>query len=173
MMPAAVVPAAVVLAGGRASRLGGCEKPLLGLGATTVLGEVLRRLRPQAGAICLSANGDPVRFAAYGLPVLPDDVPGQGPLAGVAAALAWAEALGAAELLVVAGDTPFVPEDLAAALGPAPAVAEAGGRIHHLVCRLPVMSRPVLVAALARGHTRAGDFLTAIGAWCSATLPPS
>jgi molybdopterin-guanine dinucleotide biosynthesis protein A len=67
-------------------------------------------------------------------------------------------------LLVVPGDTPFLPHDLAARLAPAPSVAVAGGRSHHLVCRLPVMCGPVLAAWLAQGHTRAGDFLRLIGA---------
>ncbi len=161
-----MTPAAVVLAGGAGTRLGGADKALLDLGGTTVLGHLLRRLAPQAGPICLSANGDPARFAATGLAVLADDPAhcGMGPLAGMAAGLAWAEALGAGSLLVVAGDTPFIPEDLAGRLAPAPSVAEAGGRVHHLVCLVPVMSRPVLVARLAQGHTRASEFLTAIGA---------
>jgi molybdopterin-guanine dinucleotide biosynthesis protein A len=129
-----------------------------------LLGHLLNRLAPQTQAICLSANGDPARFSAYHLPVLADLHPNRGPLAGVEAALAWAESLGAVDLLVVAADTPFIPLDLAARLAPAPGVASAGGRIHHLVCRLPVMTRPVLAAWLAEGHTRAGDFLRLIGA---------
>jgi molybdopterin-guanine dinucleotide biosynthesis protein A len=157
-------PAAVILAGGRATRLGGADKTLLPLNGTTPLGHLLRGLRDQAHPICLSANGDPARFAAYGLPVIADTHSGLGPLAGVAAALAWAEAQGAETMLVVPADTPFVPLDLAARLSPAPSVAEAGGRTHHLVCLIPVMSRPVLVSALAQAHTRAGDFLDAIGA---------
>jgi molybdopterin-guanine dinucleotide biosynthesis protein A len=161
-----MMPAAVVLAGGAGTRLGGADKALLDLGGVTALGHLLRRLAPQAGPICLSANGDPARFAATLLPVLPDDPAhsGMGPLAGLAAALAWAQAQGADTLLVVPADTPFVPADLVARLTPAPAVAEAGGRVHHLVCLVPVMSRPVLVARLAQGHTRAAEFLIAIGA---------
>ena len=48
-------------------------------------------LAPQAGAIAISANGDPARFAEFGLPVLPDTVPGYlGPLAGLLAGMQWA-----------------------------------------------------------------------------------
>lgn len=159
----AVNIAAVVLAGGRASRLGGGDKTLLPLGRATVLAEILRRLHGQADAICISANGDPARFAGYGLQVVADGA-GQGPLAGVAAALGWAEAAGARNLLVVPGDTPFLPGDLAMRLDPGPSVAVAGGRAHHLVCFLPAMIRPVLVAWLAQGHTRAGAFLDVIAA---------
>jgi molybdopterin-guanine dinucleotide biosynthesis protein A len=158
--------AAAILAGGAATRLGGADKALLDLAGRTALDHLLRRLSPQAGPICLSANGDPSRFAATRLPVIADDPVhrGMGPLAGLAAALAWAQAQGAETLLAVPADTPFIPPDLAARLAPAPSLAEAGGRAHHLVCLLPVMSRPVLVARLAQGHTRAAEFLTAIGA---------
>jgi molybdenum cofactor guanylyltransferase len=153
----------VILAGGAASRLGGGDKPLLPLGNGTVLDEILRRLRPQVDAVAISVRTATDRFAAFGLPMIPD-AEGAGPMAGVAAALHWAETAGASSLLVVPGDTPFLPPDLAARLAPPPAVAEAGGRVHNLVCLLPVMIRPVLVAWLAQGHTRAGEFLSAIAA---------
>ena len=57
--------AALVLAGGSASRLGGGDKTLLPLGAATVLHMLLARLRPQAAALAISANGDPLRFARF------------------------------------------------------------------------------------------------------------
>ena len=136
---------------------------MLALGTDTVLAEIVRRLAGQVDTVCLSIRGDEARFASFGLPVVADDL-GAGPLAGVSAALRWAAGIGATELLVVPGDTPFLPADLARLLAPGPSVAVAGGRVHHLVCRLPVMIRPVLVAWLAQGHTRAGAFLDAAGA---------
>ena len=52
---------------------------------------MLERVSPQVAAVVLNANGDPARFAPYGLPVVPDGLPGNpGPLAGVLAALDWA-----------------------------------------------------------------------------------
>ena len=58
-------------------------------------------------AIAISANGDPARFARFGLPVLPDGAfKDHGPLAGVLAGMRWAEDLGASTLLTVPGDTP-------------------------------------------------------------------
>ena len=156
--------AAVILAGGGAVRMGGGDKALLPFGSETLLDALLRRLRPQAGTIAISANGDPARFARFGLPILPDEHPGMGPLAGIAAALAWAAAAGATDLLVVPADTPFIPADLAERLHPAPSMAAAGGRSHNLVCRLPVMCGPLLAARLRQSHTRAGDFLRLINA---------
>ena len=83
-----IQPFGVILAGGRASRMGGGDKPLLPLGTTTILGHVVDRLAPQVDRLALNANGDPVRFADFGLPVLPDSLPDRpGPLAGVLAGL--------------------------------------------------------------------------------------
>ncbi|HTC12505.1 MAG TPA: NTP transferase domain-containing protein [Acetobacteraceae bacterium] len=65
-------PAALVLAGGGARRLGGIDQPLLMLGGQTVLARILLTPAPQAGPIALSANSDPAWFAACGLPVLDD-----------------------------------------------------------------------------------------------------
>ena len=87
--------AALILAGGGATRLGGGDKPLLEVGGTPMLARIIAALRPDASAIAISANGDPTRFAAFGLPVLPDGAfAGQGPLAGVLAGLDWAAATG-------------------------------------------------------------------------------
>ncbi|NBQ75566.1 MAG: molybdenum cofactor guanylyltransferase MobA, partial [Acetobacteraceae bacterium] len=62
----------LVLAGGLARRMGGGDKPLKLLGGRPLLDHVLARLAPQVAALALNANGDPARFAAYGLPVIAD-----------------------------------------------------------------------------------------------------
>ncbi len=78
-------PVAIILAGGRATRMGGGDKGLLRLGDTTLLAHVIERIQPQVASAALNANGDPARLAQFGLPVLPDPVEGfVGPLAGVA-----------------------------------------------------------------------------------------
>lgn len=108
---------AVILAGGQARRMGGGDKCLLDLGGQTLLDQVIARLSPQAGPLAINANGDPQRFARVGLPVLADSFPGfAGPLAGVLAAMEWAAGLDAAQVVTVAGDTPFFPRDLVARL---------------------------------------------------------
>lgn len=143
-------PPALILAGGAARRLGGIDKPLLELAGQSLLGLILAALAPQAGPIALSANGDPARFARFGLPVLGDGpLLGQGPLAGVLTGLDWAAGLGAATLLTVPGDTPFLPADLVARLWPAPACAASLGRVHPLVALWPVAARAALRAHLA------------------------
>ena len=106
-------PLGVILAGGLARRMGGGDKGLLTLGGETILGRVIARLGPQVDALALNANGDPGRFADYGLPVLGDTVDGHpGPLAGVLAGLDWARDQGADAIVTAAADTPFLPCDL-------------------------------------------------------------
>jgi len=137
-------PAAIVLAGGRSTRLGGGDKSLLTFGGRPLLLHVLNRLRPQAGTIAISANGDPSRFAQFGLPVLPDTIEGYlGPLAGLLAGMEWAQAAGAVEIASVPTDSPFIPDDLIARLmtaaGPdRPAVATSDGKRHPVVGLWPV-----------------------------------
>ncbi len=118
--------AGVILAGGLARRMGGGDKALLPLGGEPLLARVIDRLRPQVEEIVLNANGDPARFARFGLPVVPDTVEGfAGPLAGVLSGMRWAAARGYSHVASAAGDTPFFPEDLVARLR---AAAEAEGR---------------------------------------------
>jgi len=142
-------PVAVILAGGEARRLGGIDKTLIPLGGTPILSHILSRLQPQVARIALGANGDPARFAAYGLPVLADRQHRIGPLAGLLRGLEWAAEQDAPALLTVPGDTPFIPHDLLSALQPAPSVAVSGGRRHHLVALWPVGWGPLLAAYLA------------------------
>jgi molybdenum cofactor guanylyltransferase len=126
-----------------------------------VLAHVLERLAPQVWPAAINANGDPARFTAFGLPVLPDTVPGRpGPLAGVLAGMDWAAGLGAEHLIIVAADTPFLPPDLVVRLcaaGPfALAASDPGGGMRvHPVCGLwPVALRDTLRAALQAGQRR-------------------
>ncbi len=155
--------AGLILAGGRARRLGGGDKPLLRLGGTTMLERIAAAIA--LPAIAISANGDPARFARFGFPVLSDgDFFDAGPLAGVLAGLEWAERLGAMALLTVPGDTPFIPLGLAAVLTPAPACAASGGRRHHTIALWPVEARIALRAHLSRpGPRDVAGFAAAIG----------
>jgi len=140
--------AAVVLAGGRSTRMGGVDKSLLALGGRPLIAHVLERLRPQAGQIAISANGDPSDFAAFGLPVLADTIGGYlGPLAGLLAGMEWAKARGAPLIVSVPTDAPFIPGDLIERLLGA-FDAETG--------------RPALAASVGRRHPVAGLWPTAL-----------
>ncbi|MGB7240553.1 MAG: molybdenum cofactor guanylyltransferase MobA [Sulfitobacter sp.] len=106
-------PLGVILAGGQATRMGGGDKGLLGLGGTSVLAQVIARLEPQVAGLALNANGNASRFSAFDIPVLPDSIEGfAGPLAGVLAGLDWAAGQGADTIVTAAADTPFFPCDL-------------------------------------------------------------
>jgi molybdopterin-guanine dinucleotide biosynthesis protein A len=152
-------PYAIILAGGRATRMGGGDKGLLPLGDTTLLAHVIDRIEPQVAACALNANGDPARLAQFGLPVLADPVDGfVGPLAGVLAGMDWAASQGADTVVSVAADTPFFPCDLVprlllAAEGMADPLALAAtpdGR-HPTFGLWPVSLRGDLRAALTGG----------------------
>jgi molybdopterin-guanine dinucleotide biosynthesis protein A len=163
--------AGVILAGGLARRMGGGDKVLMPLGGRPILAHVIERLAPQVDVLALNANGDPARFAAFGLPVVPDSAPGHpGPLAGVLAGLDWAAARGAELMVSAAGDTPFFPANLvtglrAAAVAAATPLAMAvsasaeGGLDRHPTFGLwPVDLREDLRAALAAGTRRVVDW---------------
>ena len=64
----------MLLAGGLARRMGGGDKPMRQIGGRTILERVIARLSPQCDGLILNANGDPARFAAFGLPVIADTV---------------------------------------------------------------------------------------------------
>ena len=113
-----VRPLGVILAGGLARRMGGGDKSLLSLGASSrVLDQVIARLGEQVDQMILNANGDPARFDGFGLPVVADSLDGfLGPLAGVLAGLDYAAEHGFDHIVSVAADTPFFPTNLVSAL---------------------------------------------------------
>lgn len=152
-----------ILAGGAATRMAdaahGGDKCLIEIGGATLLSQVRARLAPQVVNTILNANGDPRRFAAYGLDVVADAEPGQGPLAGVIASLAEAERRGLRLCLTVPGDAPLLPRDLAARLGAALggadcAVATCAGQRQSVFALWRVAALPRLRGIYAEG-TRA------------------
>jgi molybdenum cofactor guanylyltransferase len=148
----------VVLAGGLARRMGGGDKPLREIGGRTILARVIARLKPQCEGLLLSANGDPSRFASFGLPVIADGVNDYpGPLAGILAGLDWAAAHrpNAQWILTAPGDCPFLPRDLVVRFSQAVsvdgaelAVAASQGRSHPVIGLWKVALRGALREAL-------------------------
>jgi molybdopterin-guanine dinucleotide biosynthesis protein A len=157
--------AGVILAGGLARRMGGGDKALLPLAGQPLLSHVIDRLRPQVDELVLNANGDPARFARFGLPVVADTVEGfAGPLAGVLAGMRWAAGRGHSHVASAAGDTPFFPADLVARLieakGAQPICMaatqdpERGLSEHPTFALWPVDLADDLERALTEGHMR-------------------
>ncbi len=163
--------AGVLLAGGRARRFGGGDKALAMLGGETILARVVASARPQVRALALNANGDPERFADYGLPVIADVIADYaGPLAGVLTGLEWAaeHAPDCPWLASFATDAPFVPADLVARLvaavardGAEMACAASGGRAHPVFGLWPVALAGELRHALVDEGMRKIDAWTA------------
>jgi len=160
----------VLLAGGRSRRMGGGDKCLRDLGGETILARIVARVRPQVDDLILNANGDPARFAEFGLPVVPDVVAGHaGPLAGVLTGMTWAaeHRPDAGWIATLPTDAPFLPADLVARLVEAVAAAGAdmacaasGGRDHPVVGLWPVRLRAELADAMIEEDIRKVDVWT-------------
>ncbi|HEY3624525.1 MAG TPA: molybdenum cofactor guanylyltransferase MobA [Roseiarcus sp.] len=177
----------VVLAGGLAQRMGGGDKPLREIGGRTILARVIARLAPQCECLLLSANGDPVRFASFGLPVIADGVNHYpGPLAGVLAGLDWAAAHrpNAQWILSAPGDCPFLPRDLVVRLrqavsaqGAELAVAASQGRSHPAIglWKVPLrnaLRQALVVEGLRKVDEWTGRYRVATVAWSADPLDP-
>jgi molybdenum cofactor guanylyltransferase len=171
----------LVLAGGLARRMGGGDKPMREIAGRTILQRVIARLEPQCDGLILNANGDPARFAAFGLPVIPDGVADfPGPLAGILAALDWAAANRPDVRLVLsaAADCPFLPRDLVSRLYGALeaenaelAVAASDGQSHPVIGLWSVGLREQLRHALVVEDIRKIDRWTARYKLATVTWP--
>lgn len=171
----------VILAGGRAERMGGGDKSLRTVGGKAILARVIERMRPQVDALVLNANGDPARFAAFGLPVVSDPLPDfAGPLAGVIAGLDWAAAHQpqAHAIVTVPADGPFVPRDLVRHLTATLAAEDAelvtaasGVQTYPVVGLWPVSLRAALRDALTKEGVRKVDAWTQRFRRAVATFP--
>lgn len=156
----------VLLAGGRSRRMfpdaeAGGDKCLRDLGGRPMLARVIDRLAPQVGRLVINANGPPERFAAFGLPVVPDPIAGfVGPLAGVLAGMRWSlrEAPAATHIATVSTDAPFIPMNLVARLAEAIAarpghiaIASSAGAPQPVIGLWPVRLAADLEQALGAG----------------------
>lgn len=107
--------AGVVLAGGRATRMGGQDKGLLLIQGRTMIERICEALRPQVATLLINANRNQARYAELTQCTLVEDQIGHfaGPLAGMAAAL---NAIKQHYLVAVPCDSPFLAPDLVSRL---------------------------------------------------------
>jgi molybdopterin-guanine dinucleotide biosynthesis protein A len=101
-------PAAAILAGGMARRMGGVSKAALEVGGVPIIERQLQVLRQVAEPVFI-VGGDADRFARYGVEVIADALPGGGALGGIYTAIT---ASPVRRTFVVACDMPFVRVEL-------------------------------------------------------------
>jgi molybdopterin-guanine dinucleotide biosynthesis protein A len=149
---------ALILAGGRATRLGGIAKHEIVIDGETIFARQVRVLEGRVAEIVVSAPRD-----VAGYRTVRDGVEGAGPLAGIAAGLA---AVATPWLLVVAGDMPYLDPaiiDLMIA-GRRDDVDAIGLRVgdlpEPLLCVLHTRTRTAVERRLAARRFKASGLLT-------------
>ncbi len=152
----------LILAGGKARRMGGRDKGLIELCGRPMIAHALAAIAPQVDALLVNANRHLDRYREcgepYGADVVSDTLDGyQGPLAGIARGLAVC----ATDFMVCAPcDSPLVSDDLVARLEAARRATEAEisvafcGRLQPVFALLPTALLPSLEAYLASGERK-------------------
>jgi molybdopterin-guanine dinucleotide biosynthesis protein A len=101
----------LILAGGRAQRMGGIDKGLIPFHGKPLIESAISRLKPQVSTILINANRSITKYSHYGYPVLMDETPDfSGPLAGFSVGLKHCKT---PYLLTSPCDSPLLPFDLA------------------------------------------------------------
>ena len=100
----------LILAGGRAQRMGGIDKGLIPFLGQPLIASAITRLQNQVGTILINANRNITKYATYGYPVILDETPDfSGPLAGFSVGLKTCKT---PYLLTSPCDSPLLPLDL-------------------------------------------------------------
>ena len=171
---------AVILAGGRGTRMGGVEKGLLDWHGRPLIAHLIDALAPQVDGLMLNVNREHARYAAFNLPLIGDtpELTGLGPLAGLHSALSHSPT----DLVVcVPCDLPSLPCDLIERLvtastmrrlSPPLAYATSAARAYPTLCLSHIAWREALAASLRQGHCAAWRWLSEqqagvadLGAW--------
>lgn len=173
---------AVILAGGRGSRMGGLDKGLVSLHGRTLVEHVALWAAPQVRSLSISANRNAEHYARLGLTVTADDEPDfPGPLAGLLATLRRCPQ---PVLAVVPCDALGWPEDLIARLhavlderrAPAAHMAwreDGGWYTEPLPCLVRASAAEDLAAYLRGGGRSVRGWLARVGAASlEMTAPP-
>ncbi|MCL2896949.1 molybdenum cofactor guanylyltransferase MobA [Brenneria tiliae] len=157
----------VILAGGRATRMGGCDKGLLALNGIPLYQHVLTRLKKQVDKVIINANRNLPVYQQSGCAVVSDLQNGFcGPLAGIltgmcAATSEW--------IIFVPCDVPELPQDLVKRLwegrnGRNAAYATDGSRGHPTLLLINRRLIKPLENYLANGDRKLMIFMEQIAA---------
>ena len=149
----------IILAGGRATRMGGVDKGLVVLQQEALTAHVIARLKSQVDEIFISANREIETYKPFGYPVLQDaNADFIGPLAGFFLGLQNAQY---DYVLTVPCDSPLLPLDLAerllsgmSASGADIAVASSDENSHPVFCLMKKSVLPSLLAYIERGERK-------------------
>ncbi|MCG6971446.1 MAG: molybdenum cofactor guanylyltransferase [Gammaproteobacteria bacterium] len=170
-------PTAVILAGGKGSRLGGVDKGLLQINGRKLIELCIDRLRPQVASIVISANRNLPIYGQFADTVVPDTTASypcysRGPLAGLLSVWDYLEQnghIGSGDLLTVPCDMPLLPNDLAARFyqrrsqshcqEKCVVVAHDGIRLQPLCAMLPWSIKSQLEAFLNTGQCKVSDWI--------------
>lgn len=150
---------AVILAGGRGSRLGGLDKGLVDFKGRPLIAHVIDAIAGQVGALLINANRNQERYREFGYPVVSDSLGEyQGPLAGFLAAMQAAQTR---DILTLPCDGPVIADELVERLLQARrreqaeiAVAHDGQRLQPVYALIPVALRDSLQAYLDGGDRK-------------------
>jgi molybdopterin-guanine dinucleotide biosynthesis protein A len=169
-------PVAVILAGGKSSRLGGMDKGLLSVNERTLVELCIANVRSQVDYVAISANRNLPFYRQFADIVVPDVSPQfpeytGGPLAGILSVWLHLEQnhlVDTSDLLIIPCDMPLLPSDLVARFSQARrqqnhlervVVAHDGNRLQPLVMLLPKSTKNLLEEFLSSGQRKAMDWL--------------
>lgn len=150
---------AIILSGGRATRMNGVDKGLVLLRQKPLIAHVIARLTPQVSEILINANREIAQYKTFCLPVLQDEQADFiGPLAGFSLGLKYCKH---DYLLTVPCDSPLLPRDLAQRLmtsllehNAEIAVASSDGNTHPVFCLCKKSVLASLTDYIAQGERR-------------------
>jgi molybdenum cofactor guanylyltransferase len=150
---------AIIVSGGRATRMNGVDKGLVLWQNKPLIAHVIARLKPQVDEIIINANREIAQYEAFGYPVLQDENDGfLGPLAGFSLGLQHAKH---DYVLTVPCDSPLLPLDLverlyngmSASLADI-AVASSDENVHPVFCLMKKSVLPSLTEYLEAGERK-------------------
>jgi molybdopterin-guanine dinucleotide biosynthesis protein A len=150
---------AIILSGGRATRMNGADKGLVPLQGKPLIKHVIDRLVPQVNEIIINTNREVAKYQKFGYTILQDKIDDfLGPLAGFSLGLQHAKY---DYVLTVPCDSPLLPLDLAKRLLTALldhkadiAAASSDGNTHPVFCLCNKSVLPTLEAYLLKGERR-------------------
>lgn len=162
----------VVLAGGRATRMGGVDKGLVAVNGRPMIAWVIDVLRPQVADVLINANRNEERYREFGFPVIDDgDGDFRGPLAGIASGM---RAATSPYVAFAPCDSPLVCGDLVTRLyaaltsaGTRIAVAHDGARLQPVFALLDCGLHDDLVGYLDSGERKIDRWYDGHGYACA------